>query len=69
MCLAKAYLGQNDNSELLLENVTSIKVENNRLVLTSLFGEKKEIAGSIREIDFRSSRVILETLSTSGVLG
>jgi predicted RNA-binding protein len=60
MCLAKVYLGHDGESELLMEEITSIKLEGGKLLVTSLFGEKKEIEASIREIDFRGSNVILE---------
>jgi predicted RNA-binding protein len=60
MCLAKAYLSGKGEKELLMEEVTSVRVENGRLLVTTLFGEKREIAASIREIDFRASRILLE---------
>jgi predicted RNA-binding protein len=60
MCLAKAYLGGNSDSELLAEEVTSVKVNDGKLEVATLFGEKREIAASIKEIDFRASRILLE---------
>ena len=60
MCLAKAYLGGESETEPLMEQVTSVRVENGKLLITTLFGEKKEFAASIREIDFRASRILLE---------
>ena len=60
MCLAKAYLGAKDNNELVMEEIASIKEENGKLIVTSLFGETKEIVARIREIDFKSSDIILE---------
>jgi predicted RNA-binding protein len=60
MCLAKAYLGGKDEAELLAEEITSVRVEDGRLLLTTLFGENREIAARIREIDFRASRILLE---------
>ncbi len=60
MCLAKAYIGEKSEGELLMEEIASIKAENGKLIVTSLFGEKKEIAARIREIDFKSSSIILE---------
>jgi predicted RNA-binding protein len=60
MCLAKAYLGGTSEKELLAEEVTSVKVEDGRLVVTTLFGEKKEVTARISEIDFRASRILLE---------
>jgi predicted RNA-binding protein len=60
MCLAKAYLGEKGEKQLLAEEVTSVRAENGRLLVTTLFGEKKEVAARIREIDFRASHIILE---------
>jgi len=60
MCLAKAYLGHDGESELLMEEITSIKSEGGKLLVTTLFGERKEIDAVIKEIDFRGSNVILE---------
>jgi len=60
MCLAKAYMGGKGEKELLMDEIASIKAENGKLLVMSLFGEKKEIAAIIREIDFKSSSIILE---------
>jgi predicted RNA-binding protein len=60
MCLAKAYLAGKSENELLAEEVTSVRVEDGRLVVTTLFGEKREISARISEIDFRESRILLE---------
>ena len=60
MCLAKAYIGKKDEDALLMEEIASIKIEDGKLLVTSLFGEKKEIAATIKEIDFKSSDIILE---------
>jgi len=59
MCLAKVYLGGNGENELLMEDITSIKSEGGKLLVTTLFGDKQEIAADIKEIDFRGSRVFL----------
>ncbi len=60
MCLAKAYIGKKTESDLLMEEIASIKVEDGKLLVTSLFGEQKEVAARIREIDFKSSDIFLE---------
>ena len=60
MCLAKAYIGGKGEKELLMEEIASIKAEDGKLLMTTLFGEKQEIAASIKEIDFKSSSIILE---------
>ena len=61
MCLAKAYVSGNGENELLMEEIASVKAEGGKVLVTSLFGEEKEIEASIREIDFRTSRITLVT--------
>ena len=60
MCLAKAYVGVNNEKELLMEEIASLKAKDGKLLVTTLFGEQKEIEASIREIDFMASNIILE---------
>ena len=60
MCLAKAYVGTGDGEKLLVEDIASLKVEEGKLLVTTLFGEQREITAGIKEIDFMGSRVILE---------
>lgn len=60
MCLAKAYMGGKGENEPLMEEIASVKAEDGKLLVMTLFGEKQEIAASIKEIDFKSSRIILE---------
>ena len=60
MCLAKAYLGSNGEKELLLEEVALLKAQDGKLLVTTLFGEQREIEASIKEIDFRASSILLE---------
>ena len=59
MCLAKAYLG--DENELLAEDITILKTDGGKLLITTLFGEQKEIEARISEIDFKASRIVLES--------
>jgi predicted RNA-binding protein len=61
MCLAKAYLGGGSSeNELLAEDITMLKIDGDKLLITTLFGEQKEIEASISEIDFKASRILLE---------
>lgn len=60
MCLAKAYVDRNGDRGLLLEEVTSLEVKDDRLLLKTLFGEEKEIKASIKEIDFLTHNIVLE---------
>jgi predicted RNA-binding protein len=62
MCLAKVYVGNNNEKELLMEEIATLKMKGGKLLMTSLFGEEKEIEASIKEIDFMGSRIVLENL-------
>ena len=60
MCLSKVYFAKNGEQELIMSEIASLKVATNKLQLTTLLGEQKEIAASIREIDFLTHSIILE---------
>jgi len=60
MCLAKAYLQQKGEKELLLQEVALVEIENKKLLLSTIFGEQKEIEADIKQIDFQNSNIILE---------
>lgn len=62
MCLAKAYAGSNNEKTLLMEEIASLKVEDGKLLVATLFGEQREIEADIKEIDFMDSSIILENL-------
>ena len=64
MCLSKVYVERQGKRELLMEEVASVGVKGDRLLLRTLFGEQKEIVANIREIDFLSRSIILENLDS-----
>lgn len=66
MCLSKAYVARNGNEELLTEEIASLEVEGEKLLLKTLFGEQKEVTASIRRIDFMTHRILLENLEEGG---
>jgi len=65
MCLSKAFLKENGKSKLVMEDIALVSVNDGKLVLTTLFGEKREVNATIREINFTNSRLTL----TSGKSG
>ena len=60
MCLSKAYVDRNGSRELLMEEVASIDFKDDKLQLKTLFGEEKEVHGSIKRIDFMTHNILLE---------
>ena len=61
MCLSKAYVDTDGKRELLMEEVTSIGFEKDKLLMKTLFGEQREITANIREINFLTHTIILES--------
>ncbi len=62
MCLSKAYVEINGKRELLMEEVTSLEIKDDKLLLKTLFGEQKEVGADIKQIDFLTPSIILENL-------
>ena len=60
MCLAKVYLKEKGEKDLLLESVAFVEVGEKQLLLSTIFGEQKEIEATIKEINFENASVILE---------
>lgn len=64
MCLAKAYLNKRDN-EPVLQDIAYIRLHDNHVELETLFGQGKVIPGRVIEIDFATSKIILEQYHTA----
>ena len=60
MCLARAFLADKSDRELVLEDVALIEIDEGMLRLSTIFGEQKEIGGILKEVDFQNSRVVIE---------
>ena len=59
MCLAKVHL--NDEKENAFKDIAFLSIEDGMIRLRTLFGEEKQIAGRVKEINFQNSTVLLET--------
>ena len=59
MCLAKAYLNK-WGTEPVLQDITSMRLHRERVELETLFGEEKVIPGRVVEVDFTTSRILLD---------
>ena len=59
MCLSKAYIDDNGKKKLLAEEVTSVEVKGNQVLLKNLFGEEKKVEASIKKIDFLTHDIVL----------
>ena len=63
MCLAKAYVhsaSAGTDDRLVMENVTRVEVEGDKVRIASLLGEAEELLGRILSINFSEGRLVLE---------
>lgn len=60
MCEARVYLEKEGSREEIMENVVSIKSEGEKLLLIDLFGERKYINATLKEVKLLDHQVILE---------
>lgn len=60
MCQMRVVMEKDGKEELLLENVTSIEIQEKAVAVTTLFEGSREIAGvAIRHMDFLAGKVFL----------
>ena len=60
MCLGKLYQDE-DQGEPVLESIAHLRLEDGKVEVETLFGEKRLLQGKLREIDFLQSRIIVES--------
>jgi predicted RNA-binding protein len=60
MCLGKAYLKEGDKDELLLENVASLVMKEESLILTTILKETREVEARLSSVDFKKGSIYLE---------
>jgi predicted RNA-binding protein len=58
MCLAKAYLNK-WGDEPVLQDIAHMRLHDDRIELQTLFGEERVVSGRVVEIDFSSSKILL----------
>ena len=59
MCLAKAYLNK-WGDEPVLQDIAHMRLHGERVELETLLGEEKVIPGRVVEVDFATSRILLD---------
>ena len=59
MCLAKAYLNK-WGDEPVLQDIAHMRLRGERVELETLLGEQKVIPGRVVEVDFATSRILLD---------
>lgn len=60
MCEAKVFIEKDGEVKPLMDNVVTIKPENEKLLLVDLFGNQKYVEARIKELKLLEHEVILE---------
>ena len=61
MCESTAFLKKNGEEEKLLEDVVMLKPQGEKIVLTSILGDTKEVDGVVDHIDLMNHRIVLRS--------
>jgi predicted RNA-binding protein len=59
VCLAKAYLNK-WGDEPVLQDIAHMRLHGGQVELETLLGEEKVIPGRVVEVDFATSRILLD---------
>ena len=59
MCELNAVLVRGDERELVMESVTRMVVDGDSVELIGIFGDKKVVSGSIKEVDFTKGETLI----------
>ncbi len=65
MCLAKVFVNK-WSEEPVFQDIAHMRVNGDRVELETLFGEEKVISGTLVEINFSTSKILLEQGLASG---
>jgi predicted RNA-binding protein len=62
MCQTNAFALGAEKDDMLMEGVSRIEVDGDMLKLRGVFGERLEVKGRIREVNFQGGRLVIERL-------
>ena len=66
MCLATAYLNEG-SKEPILRDIAHMRFDGDNVEMETLLGEEKVVSGRVLEVDFVTSRIMLEQYHASNV--
>ena len=66
MCLAAAYLSKGGD-EPILRDIAYMRFNDDSVEMETLFGEEKAVPGRVLEVDFATSKIILEQHHASAI--
>lgn len=66
MCESHAYLIEDDDQRLIMEDVINIKEEGGKVTLSNIIGEESVLDAEVASISLLDHRVLLKPLATEG---
>ena len=60
MCESNVYLLKEGREEVLMENVDSLRVLGDTVVMKSIFGEETSVRAGLVELQLNAHRIVLE---------
>ncbi len=60
MCESKVFLIRGGEERLVMEDVTRIEVEGDKLIVYGILGEKKELVGKVVLMDLVGHKIVVE---------
>lgn len=66
MCLAAAYLNKGGD-EPILRDIAHMRFDGDNVEMETLLGEEKVVSGRVLEVDFVTSRIMLDRYHASDV--
>ena len=60
MCMPTVWIKSNSGEEQIFAEAATLKIDDNNIVLSTIFGEEKKINAVIEKIDFVNSKVFLK---------
>jgi predicted RNA-binding protein len=60
MCESNAYVLREGHEEIVMENVDSLKVVGETVILKSIFGEETTVRAGLLELHLSAHRILLE---------
>ena len=64
MCESNVYMLKEGREEILMENVDSVRVLGDTLVLRSIFGEETSVKAGLVELHLSAHRIVIEPRSS-----
>ena len=67
MCLAKVYTKES-GAEPIMEDIAHMQLHSDHVELETLFGDRKVIPGRVIEINFSTSKILVEQTSQADTM-